>query len=110
MSKSQFDFPMSFGVRLRRDGDRVVIAIHGDLDLATVGQLHAAVDEALSEAGRLELDLRHTRFMDSTGITAIVAIHQRLGQLQEAVVLRDPNPRVRRVLALSGIDQLVQFG
>jgi hypothetical protein len=35
-----------------------------------------------------------------------LAAHNRLGQIPETIVLRDPSPAVRRVLAVAGIDHL----
>ena len=44
---------------------------HGELDLATVGTLQAALD-GIEGAGRLVLDLRGLSFLDSTGLRLLV--------------------------------------
>jgi stage II sporulation protein AA (anti-sigma F factor antagonist) len=87
------------------DGHPVVV-IRGEIDLAVADQLDAVLARAIEAGPRITLDLRDTSFMGSTGINALVAAHNRLGQIPETIVLRDPTPAVRRVLAVAGIDHL----
>jgi anti-anti-sigma factor len=54
----------------------------------------------------IELDLRDVTFMDSAGLRVLEAVHLRLGQLPEAVILRDPTPAVQRLLHLAGMEGL----
>lgn len=102
--------PVEFDVEVVEDGNRPVVILKGDLDLSTVGPFTAALDSAVAmcggAGGGIELDLRETTFMGSTGLTALIAAHQRLGQVPEAIVLRDPSPSVRRLLDLAGVEDL----
>lgn len=63
-------------VDVYRDGDAVVVAPHGELDLATVGRLR---DELARQASAtlLVLDLRGLSFMDSSGLTLVVEQQRR---------------------------------
>jgi anti-anti-sigma factor len=88
-----------------RDGTPVVV-VRGEVDLSTAPALRAALDEAVNGSGRVEVDLRDTTFMDSCGVHALAAVHQRLGQAHEALVIRDPSPEVRLVLKVSGLAAL----
>src|SRR3954469_926334 len=58
-----------FSIEVRPARERVVVVPCGQLDVATVGQLAAAINEL---AGRgsdaIALDLRETSFMDSSGV------------------------------------------
>lgn len=97
---------LCFEARAVPDGDRPVVVVRGELDLAAVADLLVAVDVALTAGPRLALDLRDTTFIDSTGVTALVALSVRLGQIPEAIVLRDPSPPVVRMLELTGVTRL----
>lgn len=102
--------PIEFDVEVVDGGDRPVVILKGEVDLSTVGPFTAALDTAIARCdgagGGIELDLRETTFMGSTGLTALIAAHQRLGQVPEAIVLRDPSPAVRRLLDLAGLEDL----
>lgn len=97
------------GVQLtvsRRDlGGAAVLEVQGDLDVATVGVLRAAVEEALG-VQRLLVDLTLTTFIDSTGCRELVRAARGGKQVGTAVELVVPpdNWRVRRVV------DFMQFG
>jgi anti-anti-sigma factor len=61
--------PQPFRVDVLPDRNRVVVAPHGELDLATVDELRDEID-ALAARGfqRIVVDLRALDFMDSTGL------------------------------------------
>jgi anti-sigma B factor antagonist len=83
-----------------------VVVVRGEVDLATAPELRAALDEAVKGSGRVEIDLRDTSFMDSCGLHALLAVHTRLGEAHEALVIRNPGPEVRLVLEISGLAAL----
>jgi anti-sigma B factor antagonist len=79
----------------------MVIAVAGELDLATAPALRAAVADALDAgAEQLWIDLRATQFMDSSGIHLLVETERELGR--RLVIVCPPGP-VRRVLDIAGV-------
>lgn len=95
-----------FHARIDR-GPELVVIVRGEVDLATVDAFSAVVDEALLESSRLVIDFSDTTFLDSTGLSVLVAAHRRLGQNRQTIVLRAPSEVVRRALMVSGVDDLV---
>src|SRR4051812_2729496 len=75
----------------------VVVAPTGEIDLATVDELRAAVELARATAGLVILDLRGVTFIDSAGIRLVVEA-AREGEL---LVVRG-GPEVTRVFDLVG--------
>ena len=56
-------------VKSRREGDAVMVAVAGELDLSTVDQLDAAIREAEeTKVNRIVVDLSDLSFVDSTGL------------------------------------------
>lgn len=100
--------PIPFSVRSSSaDADTVVLLLRGDLDLATLTDLQAAADDALAEhpAATLVLDAAELRFVDSSGIRVVLALHTQRAAAGARLVLRTPPPAVRRVLELMGLDR-----
>ena len=60
-----------FEVTVQRDHELATIMVSGELDLATVPQLSAAVAEH-HDAGLLVLDLTAVTFIDSTGVRVLI--------------------------------------
>jgi anti-anti-sigma factor len=93
-----------FRVEVKRQGRAAVIAVTGELDLATGPQLEAELhDISASDTELVVVDLRNLEFMDSTGLSIIVRAHQRLtGEGCELGLVRG-SPQVQRLLDLTGV-------
>jgi anti-sigma B factor antagonist len=90
-----------FSVSRRRAGDVIVVAPAGEIDLATIGAVEAAVQAALAEAPALVLDLREVTFIDSAGLRLVLETSRRVDRFS---VVRGPG-EVQRVFDLVGLDQ-----
>ena len=68
--------PLPFNVEVDAQGERTVIRLAGELDMAAVPELeevlHAAQHEGPSE---LVVDLRGLSFLDSMGLSVLVGAH-----------------------------------
>jgi anti-anti-sigma factor len=90
--------------RDRRDGT-CVVALRGELDLANAAAAEAEMTAALDgDEGPVVIDLRELEFIDSTGIALLVATMTRAGDGRLSF-RPSASPAVRRVLALTGVDQ-----
>jgi len=96
---------MHFDCTSERLGDAVVVTPYGDLDRDTAPRLRAALTEAVDEAGadRVEVELRHVTFMDSSGIGALLAGHRLAEGAGISLRVRGPSPAVRTVLEVTGV-------
>jgi anti-sigma B factor antagonist len=77
-----------------------VLAIGGEVDLATSPDLRTAIEAALdSGAAELRLDLGGTSFMDSSGLHVLFDCHARAGE--RLAIVCPPGP-VRRLFEMTG--------
>jgi anti-sigma B factor antagonist len=93
----------TIGIDRHADGRRHVVAVSGEIDLATAPQLRAALDDAL-DAGPRELcvDLGGTTFMDSTGLHVLFAVNAEAMALGCRLTIVCPPGPVRRLLDVTG--------
>jgi anti-sigma B factor antagonist len=81
------------------DNDTAVIAIAGDIDVATRDLLTRSAHDAVDANVRtLILDMSGVSFMDSSGIGALIAL-----QTIAEVILRKPSIAVERLLDVTGL-------
>jgi anti-sigma B factor antagonist len=100
--------PAPFSVAVDETGDRVVVVVRGELDLATAPQLEDALLPPLNAGVSAVLDLRTLEFMDSTGVRVIVAAHLAAGEHGATLtVCAIPDGPVGRVLEISGLDDVL---
>ena len=65
-------------VRITRDGQRLMLAVHGEIDLANAGLLYAELERAEeTDAEEIVLDLSGVEFIDSTGLQVLVVAGRR---------------------------------
>jgi len=87
---------------LTRQGESAVLRIRGELDIATEDAAVGIVSSALGSdppPAVLVLDLSDVAFMDSSGLRALLRMHNRHGS---AVRLGPVSTVVERLLALTG--------
>jgi anti-sigma B factor antagonist len=76
------------------------IAIEGELDTVTVGDLRNQIDKMVAkEPKRVEVDLAALRMLDSSGVGALVALYKRV----RGYGLRDQPLAIFRLLRLDRV-------
>jgi anti-sigma B factor antagonist len=84
------------------------VAVRGELELATAPVLTAALEDGIrGSSGAFVIDLAAVDFLDSSGVACLVRARALLGRDDRALALVCPPGSVRRVLELTGIDELV---
>ncbi|MGW2099673.1 STAS domain-containing protein [Streptomyces olivaceoviridis] len=96
-------------VHARRLGtDRHLVTVVGDLDLHTASHLADALQPLVLSGGHSVLvDLSGVAFLDSTGLTCLIAVYRTARSTGARLALIAPSERVRRMLALTGTDQVL---
>jgi anti-anti-sigma factor len=84
-----------------------VLALAGELDLATIGVLKDAVGDRLTPEAHIVLDLAGLTFCDSTGLGAFVALHRQARTNGARFAVAAPRRRIADLFTLSGIDQVI---
>jgi anti-sigma B factor antagonist len=102
--------PDEIVTRLDTDRDVTTLSLHGEVDVLTVGQVRAALEEALAARPReIVVDLRELSFIDSTGLGALISGFQRARDARIRFRLAGPTRAVHQILALSGLLEIVEI-
>jgi anti-sigma B factor antagonist len=89
-------------------GDAVVITPAGELDVATAPGFRAELFRLLEDGpSRVVLSLGELSFVDSSGLSAILAARQHGQQSDVRLVLAAPRPNVLEVLQITALDGLL---
>src|SRR6478736_6020634 len=87
-----------------REGTRAVVTITGELDAYSAPALEDEVSGLLADdVADLVLDLAATKFLDSSGLRAILTAQRRLADRDGRLALRAPSEPVRRLLDITGL-------
>jgi anti-sigma B factor antagonist len=95
-------------ITVEANGHDVILTLRGEFDMTRVTEFDEAVAAVLTATpATLTLDVTGLTFIDSRGIGALVgAWRQARAAAVTLVVEGPPAPNVRRVLELTGVDDL----
>ena len=101
---------VEFRVDVAREHDAVRISPVGEVDLATIGCVHARVDEVLAAGtARLILDLRATTFADSSVLHLAVKTQERAARDEIPFAIIPGPPVVQRTFEVAGLSDRLPF-
>jgi anti-sigma B factor antagonist len=88
------------------DFDTVQINLHGSLDLARAYDFDDAIRRIERDApGRVILDLRGLEFLDTTGLSRLVALRRRCRRTGRRLVLVRGSHSVQRLFAVTAMNE-----
>ncbi|MGH9184421.1 MAG: STAS domain-containing protein [Acidimicrobiales bacterium] len=97
------DFSVTVGTV---DGETVVHP-RGELDLVTSPALRSAIESA--NATRVVVDFTDVDFMNTSGLSVLIALTRRLRADGGDLVVRHPNAMVRKTFAIAGVEELLNI-
>ena len=101
--------PAPFRCVVTEEHQSAVVSLYGELDLATVPEVHALLGSLAGTTSRLMLDLRGLDFMDSSGLRLVyeLARHAKEQGVEFAVVRG--GRQIQEVFAMTGLDRSVEL-
>jgi anti-sigma B factor antagonist len=93
-----------FSIKRSDDAEGVLLALSGELDVASAPALEKCLSELAPEShARVVLDLSELSFVDSPGINVLLAARKEAEDEGRLLVLRRPTAQVQRVFAVLGL-------
>lgn len=83
-------------------GRLAVVAVDGELDVSTAGELFRHASGVLEAYRKVVVDLAGVSFCDSSGYNVLLRLRRRATGAGGHLVLADPTETVRRLLAVTG--------
>jgi len=102
---SSTDFQVHDGllvVQQMSEGERLRLALSGEMDLANTETAAVTLREALASGRSVVVDLAKLEFLDSTGLAMLVTSIREAGE--QLSFLPSEHAAVRRLLSLTGLD------
>lgn len=97
----------SFHCTREQVGDLVYIALNGELDLVSVAEFRAFVEDDMRGKQDVLLDLRDVSYLDSVTIRMLLGIHRTLSDRKQRMTLVQPPSVGRRILDIAGIGNVI---
>ena len=100
-----------FAVRCERINGSAWVRVAGEMDLAVIGAVDRVMERAeATDATKIVLDLGQLEFMDASGVRLLLHLRERsLNNGRRLRIARARAPQVRRVMELTGANELLPF-
>ena len=103
-----FALPTALDTDIRLCESGVSVTVRGEIDVHTAPQLRDRLDEVLRQEEELVvLHLDDVTFMDSTGLGVLVGAHKAQVAAGRSLVLVCSEPRVLRIVHLTGLHRVL---
>lgn len=101
--------PLPCAITVTSGESRYVVRIHGAMNLTTEPFLRRRIRKAVAASGSRQflLDMTYCEPLDATGLGLLVALDHELRTNGRRLILLRPSPFVRRILGITGVDQLL---
>lgn len=97
-----------FSVTTQQDNDKVVVQLHGDLDLAAAKEFRAFMGPIVDDTAiDLALDLEQLTYIDSTGIGILISILKMRHEQQASFTIMNVPPHVQKLFDMTGISKFL---
>jgi len=91
--------------QVTRDGDALIVAVVGDVDMRRSTAFQQSLTAVLDEMpDRIILDLAEVRYMDSSGLAGLIKLLSNVRRLEIGLWLCRPTAPVRNLLEITRLD------
>ncbi|MGN6780227.1 MAG: STAS domain-containing protein [Marmoricola sp.] len=101
---------MKLDIQTEREGTRATVALVGELDMLNApdvtDDLTALLDDGVTE---LSVTLTGLEFIDSSGLSALIGVHQDAEARGARLTLVSPHERVVRLLHVTGLGDVFEL-
>jgi anti-sigma B factor antagonist len=94
-------------IRVRRERGCVVVAVAGEVDIATVTRLRERLFKLAASGRTLVVDLDQVSFIDSAGLAALVGAAKRAAAHGASLQVICARSKTRQLFRLTGLDSQV---
>ncbi|MDL2281442.1 anti-sigma F factor antagonist [Selenomonadales bacterium OttesenSCG-928-I06] len=89
----------------------LIVRLKGEFDIESTNDFKKSIDNALNtnETKDILLNLQEVSFIDSSGLGVILGRYKNINLLGGQIVISNINPKIKKVLELSGFEQIMQI-
>ena len=87
-----------------------ILNLVGEIDLSSAPRVYSLIwQSSMKGSLSLILNLEELDFMDSSGLQILLRLREKLRAKKQDIVLVAPKPQIKKILMLTGFDQLFSF-
>lgn len=101
---------MSIDTQVSPDGRELIIAITGRFDFGKHQAFRSAYERLEIQPESFTIDLKATTYIDSSALGMLLLMREYVGGEDADIRVINPNPDLRKILAISNFEKLFDIG
>ena len=87
-----------------------MVSIRGEIDIYSIEKFRDTIEEKTkTQASEIILDCSELSYMDSTGMGVLIELRNKTKELGQKIIMMNPRPNIRKLLALTGVDKIIEI-
>lgn len=109
-SQAFFRPSFPFNMKTESHGEILAVSAFEEITAASAPAFRSAILEALLPSHmRIDLDLARTRFVDSSGLGALISVHKFMAQRSGSIRILNPQPSIVQLLELTRLHRVFEI-
>ncbi len=87
-----------------------MVSVRGEIDIYSIEKFRDSIEEKIkTQASEIILDCSELSYMDSTGMGVLIELRNKTKELGQKIIMMNPRPNIRKLLALTGVDKIIEI-
>ena len=87
-----------------------MVSIRGEIDIYSIEKFRDTIEEKIkTQASEIILDCSELSYMYSTGMGVLIELRNKTKELGQKIIMMNPRPNIRKLLALTGVDKIIEI-
>ena len=99
---------MSYEVK--EEGNISTVFLNGEIDMDVADKAKTIINPLIEAGKEVHINLKDVSYMDSSGISVLIESHQKAGEKNTKVILKDISKPVLKVIMMAKLEQILNLG
>ena len=99
---------MSYEVK--EEGNISTVFLNGEIDMDVADKGKTFINPLIEAGKEVHINLKDVSYMDSSGISVLIESHQKAGEKNTKVILKDISKPVLKVIMMAKLEQILNLG
>ena len=99
---------MSYEVK--EEGNISTVFLNGEIDMDVADKAKTVISPLIEAGKEVHINIKDVSYMDSSGISVLIESHQKAGEKNTKVILKDISKPVLKVIMMAKLEQILNLG
>ncbi len=95
---------------IKEEGNISTVFLNGEIDMDVADKAKAVISPLIESGKEVHINLKDVSYMDSSGISVLIESHQKAGEKNTKVILKDISKPVLKVIMMAKLEQILNLG